>query len=93
MAHTKAGGSTKLGRESESKRLGVKIADGGGVKVGEIIIRQRGTKYLPGKNVKRAGDDTLYAMATGSVKFSSGRKTRFDGTRRYTTIVNVLAAK
>ena len=83
MAHTKSGGSTKLGRDSESKRLGIKINDGEVAKVGEIILRQRGTRYLPGQNVARAGDDTLYAMKTGAVKYASTKKTRFDGSRRY----------
>lgn len=89
MAHTKALGSTKLGRDSRAKRLGVKIQDGQKVAVGQIIIRQRGTKYLPGKNVKRAGDDTLFAMKNGVVKFSTAIKTRFDGTKRRATVVAV----
>jgi large subunit ribosomal protein L27 len=89
MAHTKALGSTKLGRDSISKRLGVKIQDGEKVSVGEIIIRQRGTKYNPGQNVKRAGDDTLYAMKNGVVKFFTKTKTRFDGDRRKATFVAV----
>ncbi|OGY66663.1 MAG: 50S ribosomal protein L27 [Candidatus Harrisonbacteria bacterium RIFCSPLOWO2_02_FULL_41_13b] len=90
MAHTKSGGSTKLGRDSKSKRLGVKINDQETVKSGEIIIRQRGTHYFPGKNVARGGDDTLYALKAGIVKFSSLRKTRFDGSLRKAKIVNVL---
>jgi large subunit ribosomal protein L27 len=89
MAHTKAGGSTKLGRDSRSKRLGVKIQDGQPVAVGQIILRQRGTRYLPGKNVKRAEDDTLFARVNGTVKFSTKVKTRFDGTRRRATVVGV----
>jgi len=90
MAHTKAIGSTKLGRDSIAKRLGVKVNDGGKVAVGEIIIRQRGTKYLPGTNVRRAGDDTLYAMKDGTVKFASKTKTKFDGSRRNATLVKVV---
>ena len=89
MAHTKALGSTKLGRDSVSKRLGVKIQDGQKVSVGEIIIRQRGTKYVPGANVMRAGDDTLYAAKGGVVKFFAKSKTRFDGSRRRATFVRV----
>lgn len=89
MASTKAKGSTKLGRDSESKRLGVKIADGQLAKVGEIIIRQRGTHYIPGLNVKRAGDDTLYAMKTGRVSFATKKKTRFDGAWRMAKVVNI----
>lgn len=89
MAHTKALGSTKLGRDSISKRLGVKIQDGQKVSVGEIIIRQRGTKYTPGANVKRGGDDTLYAAKSGVVKFFTKMKTHFDGSRRKATLVRV----
>lgn len=89
MAHTKAGGSTKLGRESRSKRLGVKIHDGQNARLGQIIIRERGTKYHPGENVKRAGDDTLYALKAGVVKFFTKKKKRFDGSARRITIVSV----
>ena len=89
MAHTKAGGSTKLGRDSESKRLGVKRQDGQRVNAGEILIRQRGTKYLPGMNVKRASDDTLYALKAGIVKFLSKKKIRFDKNQRYVKVVTV----
>lgn len=91
MAHTKSGGSTRLGRDSESKRLGVKINDGATAKAGQIIIRQRGTSVLPGVNVRRGADDTLYAALTGTVQFKNTKKTRFDGTRRYAKIVNVVA--
>lgn len=90
MAHTKALGSTKLGRDSESKRLGVKIQDGQIIKVGQIIIRQRGSKYSEGTNVKRGGDDTLYAMKDGRVKFTTKQKTNFDGTRRQIKLVSVV---
>lgn len=89
MAHTKAKGSTKLGRDSESKRLGVKRSDGQAVKLGEIIIRQRGTHYFPGLNVKRGGDDTLYAIKAGRVSFQTRKKIRFDGSKRIAKIVNV----
>lgn len=92
MAHTKSGGSTKLGRDSKSKRLGVKVNHNEAVKVGEIIIRQRGSKYIAGENIHRGGDDTFYAAISGLVKFSSGKKTRFDGTRRYITKVEVTPA-
>jgi len=61
MAHTKSGGSTKLGRDSRAKRLGVKRQEGQKVSAGEVLIRQRGTRYLAGKNVRRGADDTLYA--------------------------------
>ena len=89
MAHTKALGSTKLGRDSISKRLGVKVQDGQKISVGEIIVRQRGTKYVPGQNVKRAGDDTLYAAKNGVVKFFAKSKMHFDGNRRKATFVSV----
>ena len=76
MAHKKAGGSTRNGRDSESKRLGVKRFGGQDVKAGNIIVRQRGTKFHPGENVGIGGDDTLFAKADGVVKFGSrkGRK-------------------
>lgn len=89
MAHTKAKGSTKLGRESESKRLGVKLFDGEAAKIGDIIIRQRGTRYYPGTNVKKGGDDTLYAVKKGVVKFSNKRKVNFDGSRKSVKVVSV----
>jgi large subunit ribosomal protein L27 len=68
MAHKKAGGSTRLGRDSISKRLGVKLFDGQKVQAGNIIIRQRGKKYREGVNIKRGGDDTLYALTDGFIK-------------------------
>lgn len=89
MAHTKSGGSTKLGRDSAGKRLGVKRQEGQTVKAGEILIRQRGTKYLPGRNVARGRDDTLYALKAGVVKFLSKKKTCFDGNRRHVKMVAV----
>lgn len=90
MAHTKAKGSTKLGRDSESKRLGVKKSGGSKIKAGEIIIRQRGTHYWPGLNVKRASDDTLYALKNGIVKFADKRKTHFDGRKKTVKVVSVI---
>jgi large subunit ribosomal protein L27 len=90
MAHTKALGSTKLGRDSRAKRLGVKIQDGQKAMVGQIIVRQRGTHYLPGKNVKLGGDDTIFAMKNGVVKFSTTTKKKFDGNRRVATVVAVV---
>ncbi len=90
MAHTKSGGSTKLGRDSAAKRLGVKIQDGMAVSAGQIIIRQRGSKYVEGTNVRRGADDTLYAGRAGKVKFFEKMKTRFDGTRRRATFVQVV---
>ena len=69
MAHKKGGGSTKNGRDSQAKRLGVKRADGQFVQAGNILVRQRGTKIHPGMNVGIGSDDTLYALKTGKVKF------------------------
>ncbi|MEK7555501.1 MAG: 50S ribosomal protein L27 [Patescibacteria group bacterium] len=89
MAHTKSGGSTKLGRDSIGRRLGVKRQNGQTVKAGEVLIRQRGTKYLPGLNVKQGRDDTLYALKSGVVKFASKNKIRFDGNKRHIKVVNV----
>jgi large subunit ribosomal protein L27 len=76
MSKTKGGGSTRNGRDSQSKRLGVKVFDGGVVNAGSIIVRQRGTHFHPGENVGRGGDDTLFALAPGKVKFGQrkGRK-------------------
>ena len=75
MAHKKGQGSVKNGRESRSKRLGVKIYGGQSVPAGGIIVRQRGTKYHPGRNVGRGRDDTLFALAAGVVKFDrEGRR-------------------
>lgn len=69
MAHKKGVGSSRNGRDSESKRLGVKRADGQVVSAGSILVRQRGTKIHPGNNVGRGGDDTLFAKISGKVKF------------------------
>ena len=93
MAHTKSGGSTKNGRDSRSKRLGVKINQNQGVSVGQIIIRQRGSHYVAGSNVAVAGDDTLFAMKSGVVKFLDKKKTRFDGKFRYIKLVTVEASR
>jgi len=73
FAHKKGMGSTKNGRDSESKRLGTKRADGQFVLSGNILVRQRGTKIHPGTNVQKGGDDTLFAVADGVVKFETKR--------------------
>ncbi|NQU84016.1 MAG: 50S ribosomal protein L27 [Parcubacteria group bacterium] len=93
MAHKKAGGSTGLGRDSQSKRLGVKISDGALAKAGEILVRQRGTKVFPGKNVKRGNDDTLYAALTGVVKFTRKKVKRFNGNLKLRKFINVVEKK
>jgi large subunit ribosomal protein L27 len=76
MSKTKGGGSTRNGRDSNAQRLGVKVFDGGVVNPGTIIVRQRGTHFHPGINVGKGGDDTLFALADGKVKFGfrKGRK-------------------
>lgn len=76
MSKTKGGGSTRNGRDSQSKRLGVKASDGTVVQAGAIIVRQRGTRIHPGENVGKGGDDTLFATSDGQVRFGSrkGRK-------------------
>ena len=76
MAHKKGMGSTRNGRDSESKRLGPKRADGQYVLAGNILVRQRGTKIHPGTNVGKGGDDTLYALVNGVVKFERMGKDR-----------------
>lgn len=89
MAKTKAAGATKLGRDSQPKYLGIKLFGGQRTKIGQILVRQRGTKFLPGKNVARAGDDTLYALKEGVVRFGTKRRKRFDNSQRIAKIVNV----
>ena len=76
MSKTKGAGSTKNGRDSHAKRLGVKTFDGTAVNAGTILVRQRGTRFHAGENVGRGGDDTLFALADGKVKFGQrkGRK-------------------
>ena len=90
MSKTKATGTTKLGRDSISKRLGVKLYGGQIAKPGNILIRQRGTKFLPGENVRKGKDDTLYAAKEGKVKFTTKRKKKFDKTQRIVKVVNVI---
>lgn len=89
MAHKKAGGSTQLGRDSEAQRLGVKIYGGQLARPGQIIIRQRGTKYRPGLNVRRGSDDTLYAVSMGIVRFARRQLRSFTGSLRQSTIVSI----
>jgi large subunit ribosomal protein L27 len=89
MAKTKAAGATKLGRDSRPKYLGIKIFDGQKVKVGQILVRQRGTRIYPGKNVRKAGDDTLYAMKEGAVRFTTKKKISFNSSQKKVKIVNV----
>ena len=76
MAHKKGVGSTKNGRDSNPKMLGVKVYGGQAIQAGGIIVRQRGTKFHPGNNVGRGGDDTLFAKTDGTVRFSNTRNDR-----------------
>lgn len=89
MSKVKAGGTAKNLRDSNPKMLGVKVADGQTAKVGSIIVRQRGTKILPGKNVDMGRDHTLYATKEGTVKFGSKRKTGFNGQTKRLKVANV----
>jgi large subunit ribosomal protein L27 len=89
MAKTKSAGATRLGRDSLPKYLGIKAFEGQKVNPGMIIIRQRGTKFLPGKNVKKGEDDTLYALTEGVVRFSTKKKRSFDNSQRIAKIVSV----
>lgn len=90
MAHKKAGGSTKNGRDSVAKRLGVKIYGGQPCKAGNVIIRQKGTKYRPGDNVGMGNDYTLFALTDGEVKFFRKKVQRFDGRKYERTFVSVV---
>jgi len=92
MSTKKSAGSSKNLRDSQPKYLGVKRADGQAVDVGQVIVRQRGTKVEAGKNVKVGKDHTLYAMLGGKVTFGNMRKTRFDGKVVSKKIVHVVAA-
>ena len=89
MSKTKSAGTSKLGRDSISKRLGVKKFGGQAIKSGMIIVRQRGTRFLPGVNVRRGNDDTLYASRNGIIKFRTIRKRKFDGSQRRAKVVEV----
>lgn len=93
MAHKKAGGSTSLGRDSQSKRLGIKKFDGQEVKAGMVLVRQRGSKYRAGKNVKKGGDDTLFAILPGVIKFTQKKIVRFDGSNKLVKFINVNPKK
>lgn len=90
MAHTKAGGTAHNLNDSNPKYLGVKRSDGQKVGIGEVIVRQRGTKILPGKNIGVGTDHTLFAMAQGIVKFRSKRKTDFDGRSNVRRVVDIV---
>lgn len=90
MAHRMAGGTAKNLRDSNPKYLGTKLYDGEKAKAGSIIIRQRGTKILPGKNVGQGKDHTLFALKEGTVKFKTKRKVNFDRTTSVKKTVEVM---
>jgi large subunit ribosomal protein L27 len=90
MSHKKAGGSTRLGRDSRPQYLGAKVGDGEYVKPGMVLVRQRGTRINPGKNVKKGKDDTLFSTATGVVKFTQKKKMHFDGRLLPAKFINVI---
>tara|TARA_B100001167_G_C16680075_1_gene261927 strand:- start:328 stop:606 length:279 start_codon:yes stop_codon:yes gene_type:complete len=92
MAHRKAGGSAKNLRDSNPKYLGVKLADGQSAKTGSIIVRQRGTKYMPGSNVGLGKDHTLFALKEGTVKFGSKRKKGYNNQTKVKKVVSVVEA-
>ncbi len=90
MATKKAGGSTRLGRDSQPKYLGTKLGHNEVVRAGMVIVRQRGSKIHMGKNVRKGTDDTLYAAVNGKVAFSTKKRIRFDGkmvTAKYVSVV------
>ncbi len=89
MAHTKSGGTTKNVRDSQPKFLGVKLFAGQLAQPGSILVRQRGNRILPGKNVRRGRDDTLYSVIHGVVKFSTKRKINFDGKKKTLPLISV----
>lgn len=90
MAHVKGAGTTSLGRDSQAQRLGVKLFGGEKAKIGSIIIRQRGTKFHVGKNVKRASDDSIFAVKVGKVHFTRKKVKKFNGKLKLTNFVNVV---
>lgn len=92
MSKTKAGGSSKNGRDSQSKRLGVKLFGGQQVKPGDIIVRQRGTKFYPGSGVGTGKDYTIFSTTSGVVQFSTLKRTTFTGSKHRKTLVSVVSS-
>ena len=89
MAKTKSVSSSTLGRDSRPKHLGIKLTHGQKTKAGQILVRQRGTKFRAGKNVGKGSDDTLFALKEGTVYFATKRRKRYDGSQRISKIVEV----
>ena len=90
MAHTKTAGTSRLGRDSQPQYLGVKLFSGEKANPGSILVRQRGAKFIAGKNVKKGSDDTLYSLTNGIVEFKTKNIIRFDGNKRLAKVVNVI---
>lgn len=90
MAHKGGVGTSTNGRDSNSKRLGIKLSSGQRAQPGSIVVRQRGTNFLPGPNVRRGRDDTLFALAAGLVQFRTFTKKTFSGSHRLVKLVSVI---
>jgi large subunit ribosomal protein L27 len=90
MSTTKSAGSTKLGRDSQPQYLGVKLSQGQKAQIGSIIIRQRGTKFIAGRNTRRGKDDTIYAIKPGIVNFRTISKIGFDGKKKFFKTIDVI---
>lgn len=93
MAHTKAGGSTSLGRDSQSKRLGIKKFSGQIAQAGNIVVRQRGTKFISGEGTKMGTDNTIFATIDGIVQFTKKKTTRFTGRLKNIHVVSITESK
>ena len=93
MSHKKAGGSTRLGRDSNPQYLGAKVGDGQFVHSGAVLVRQRGTRIHPGKNVNKGKDDTLFALINGIAKFTQRKRMRFDNALKLAKFVNIVPTK
>ncbi|MBI1984791.1 MAG: 50S ribosomal protein L27 [Candidatus Wildermuthbacteria bacterium] len=93
MATSKATGSSRLGRDSGPKYLGLKVGNGEAVKPGQILVRQRGTNFKAGLNVKMGGDNTLFALKKGTVSFATTSKMSYDRSRKHIKLVRVNLSK
>lgn len=93
MATKKAGGSTSNGRDSHGQRLGIKLYAGEHAKTGSILVRQRGSKIRPGLNVAMAKDDSLFAMQSGIVKYTTRRVTNYTGKIKHVKVANIVSVK
>lgn len=89
MAKSKSAASSSLGRDSQPKYLGIKLSHGQKTKAGQILVRQRGTKFKAGKNVGQGGDDTLFSLKAGVVHFTTKKRRKYDGSQRISKVVEV----